>query len=185
MNWHELFLQMAELVSQKSKDRSTKIGAVIVGPDNEVRSVGFNGFPRRIDDKVDDRHDRPAKYRWTEHAERNAIYNAARVGIPINECRMYTTGRAIACTDCARAIIQSGIVVLYGRTERKEIHRAKGSHWDEDLAIAKAMLDEAGIALIELNANGLLFPTSPGRQLFSVRAGRRFVCRLSKTPPKD
>lgn len=156
MNWHELFIQMAELVSQKSKDRSTKIGAVIVGGENEVRSVGFNGFPRRIDDNVEDRHGRPLKYRWTEHAERNAIYNAARIGIPVAGCAMYTTGRAIACTDCARAIIQAGIVALYGRTERKEIHRAKGSHWDEDLAIAKTMLLEAGVDLIELGPGGQL-----------------------------
>lgn len=157
MNWHELFLQMAELVSMKSKDRSTKIGAVIVGGEHEVRSVGFNGFPRRIDDDVEERHTRPAKYRWTEHAERNAIYNAARIGIPTAGCAMYTTGRAVACTDCARAIIQAGITTLYGRTERKEIHRAKGSHWDEDLALATKMLLEAGIELIEVSPDGELF----------------------------
>lgn len=156
MKWHELFLQMAELVSMKSKDRSTKIGAVIVDGENSVRSVGFNGFPRHIDDDVDERHERPAKYRWTEHAERNAIYNAARVGIPLAGCAMYTTGRAIACTDCARGIIQSGITVLYGRTERKEIHRAKGSHWDEDLILAQKMLLEAGVQLIELTPDGKL-----------------------------
>lgn len=150
MTWHEFFLKMAELVSQKSKDRSTKIGAVIVGPDNEVRSVGFNGFPRGIDDDIGGRHERPAKYQWTEHAERNAIYNAARVGIPIAGCVMYVTGHAIACTDCARGIIQSGLTKIIGRKIQKEPHRAKGQHWEADLQVAEQMLTEAFIMLINV-----------------------------------
>ena len=149
---HEWFLRIAELVAVKSKDRSTRIGAVIVGPDHEIRSVGYNGFPRNIDDTIEARHERPAKYQWTEHAERNAIYNAARVGIPVKGCVMYVTGRAIACTDCARGVIQAGIKTIIGRVERKEIHRAKGSHWDEDLKVAQAMLIEAGVDLVEFEA---------------------------------
>lgn len=149
MSKHEWLLRIAELVATKSKDRSTKIGAVIVGPDFEIRSVGYNGFPRNINDNVDARHERPAKYMWTEHAERNAIFNAARVGIPVKDCVMYVTGRAIACTDCARAIIQSGITTIIGRAERKEIHRAKGAHWEENLEVAKQMLLEAGVSLVE------------------------------------
>lgn len=150
MTWHEFFLRMAELVAEKSKDRSTRIGAVIVGPDNEVRSVGFNGFPRRIDDTVEARHERPAKYMWTEHAERNALYNAARVGIPVKGCVMYVTGYAIACTDCARGIIQAGLLTIIGRKIQKETHRAKGQHWEADLAVAEQMLTEAGIELLNV-----------------------------------
>lgn len=149
MKKHEWFLRIAELIAEKSKDRSTKIGAVIVGPDSEIRSVGYNGFPRNINDNIEPRHERPAKYMWTEHAERNAIYNAARVGIPIKGCVMYVTGRAIACTDCARGIIQAGITTIFGRVERKEIHRAKGAHWEENLKVAQEMLIEAGVLLVE------------------------------------
>ena len=70
MNWEEYFLRIAELIAKKSKDRSKKIGAIIVGEGNEIRSTGFNGFPRGVNDDVDDRHDRPAKYAWTEHGAR-------------------------------------------------------------------------------------------------------------------
>lgn len=108
---------MAEYVSTKSKDKSTKVGAVIVGPNNEVLSVGWNGFPRGVNDDVEERHERPAKYEWTEHGERNAIYNAARHGIRLDGTTLYTTHDP--CADCARAIVQSGIrhvVTLGGST---------------------------------------------------------------------
>ena len=76
MNWDQYFFDIVNVVKEKSKDRSTKVGAIIVGPDQGVRSTGFNGFPRGVNDNVDARHERPAKYLYTEHAERNAIYNA-------------------------------------------------------------------------------------------------------------
>src|SRR3972149_4666305 len=106
MKWPEFFFALAALAAKKSKDRSTKIGAVVVGPDNEVRSLGYNGFPRGINDDVEERHRRPAKYLWSEHAERNAIYNAVRAGICLRGCTMYVHSHP--CVDCARAIIQSG-----------------------------------------------------------------------------
>ncbi len=107
MKWDDYFLKMADLVATKSKDRSTKVGCVVVGPSNEVRTTGYNGFCRGIDDDVNSRHDRPDKYLWTEHAERNAVYNAARNGIKLECCTMYVN--MFPCADCARAIIQSGI----------------------------------------------------------------------------
>lgn len=107
MTWDDFFLGLAGYVSQKSKDQSTKVGAVIVGPDHEVLSLGWNGFPRGVDDNVQERHERPAKYEWTEHAERNAIYNAARHGIALRGATIYVTHAP--CAACARAIVQSGI----------------------------------------------------------------------------
>src|ERR1019366_1039390 len=80
MSWDEYYLNMLELVASKSKDKSTKVGVIVVGPDNEIRSTGFNSFPRGINDDLEERQLRPAKYLYIEHGERNAIYNAARVG---------------------------------------------------------------------------------------------------------
>lgn len=108
--WDERFMNLAIHVAEWSKDRSTKVGCVIVGSEREIRSVGFNGFPRGIDDAVDDRHVRPVKYAWTEHAERNAIFNAARIGIPLSGCTMYLPW--FPCVDCARAIVQAGLATL-------------------------------------------------------------------------
>lgn len=116
-NWDSYFMEMATLVASKSKDRSTKVGCVIVGPNNEVRSTGYNGFCRGVDDDNDDRHERPEKYLWTEHAERNAIFNAARNGIRMEDCTAYTT--MFPCADCARSFIQSGIRRIVTRPIRQ------------------------------------------------------------------
>lgn len=107
INWDEYFMMVVNTIKQKSKDKATKVGAVIVGPDNEIRSVGYNGFPRGVDDNIEVRHERPEKYLWTECAERNAIYNAARMGTALKGCRIYID--TIPCTNCARGIVQVGI----------------------------------------------------------------------------
>lgn len=67
MNWDEYFCKLAEHVKEKSKDRSTKCGCVIASPDHSVLSVGFNGFPRGVNDDIESRHERPVKYSYTEH----------------------------------------------------------------------------------------------------------------------
>jgi dCMP deaminase len=94
-------------VGSWSKDKSSGVGCVVVGRRNTVLSIGFNGFPRGVDDSVPERHYRPIKYQWTEHAERNAIYNAAAIGIPVEGCRLFT--QRYPCADCARAIVQAGL----------------------------------------------------------------------------
>lgn len=136
--WDKFFMDMAKLVASKSKDRSRRVGCVIVGPDNEVRSVGYNGFPRGIDDTVEARHQRPDKYKWTEHAERNAIYNSARAGIRTDGCSIYLPW--FPCMDCARAIIQSGIKkMVCGEPDLND------PTWGDDFRQGKDMLAEAGV----------------------------------------
>jgi dCMP deaminase len=107
-HWDKKFMELAIHVSSWSKDRSTKVGAVIVDEHSKsVLAMGYNGFPRGCDDDQDCRHERPAKYLWTEHAERNAIYNAARNGVRLDGATIYIP--LCSCVDCTRAIIQSGI----------------------------------------------------------------------------
>lgn len=157
MTWTQYFIGMAEHVAKKSKDRSTKVGVVVVGPDHEIRSTGFNGFPRgcleevelgtlfpEANEKIEARHQRPLKYAWTEHAERNAIYHAARIGVSLKGCTMYFNYEPIPCTDCARAIIQAGITRLVGYNRP---FPGKGSHWEEDGKISREMLQEAGVKI--------------------------------------
>jgi dCMP deaminase len=140
VNWDDYFMGLAGFVSKKSKDRSTKVGCVIVGPDNEIRTTGYNNFPRGVNDDVKERHQRPEKYFWTEHAERNAIYAAARVGTPLKGCRAYLPW--FPCMDCARALVQSGIVEVVGI--RPDTTDAK---WGADFVRAEALFAEAGVGL--------------------------------------
>lgn len=139
MDWSCYYMSMAFLTAMKSKDTSTNHGAVIVGPGNEVVSVGFNGLPRDLEDKPE-RQEKPLKYAYTEHSERNAIYNACRIGAKTIGCTMYITG--IPCTDCARAVIQSGIwsVVVHSLWATKGNDR-----WAESNKLAIEMLTEAGV----------------------------------------
>ena len=145
-SWDRFYLQMADLIASRSKDRSTQIGAVLVRG-NAVLSMGYNGFPRGVDDDVESRHERPAKYAYTEHGERNAIYNAAREGICTKDATMYTQG--VPCQDCARAVIQAGIarVVAY--------YQAGPDHlpaWEASCAIGREMMEEAGVQVVVVNA---------------------------------
>lgn len=113
MNWDRRFLDLATNIAGWSKDQSTKVGCVIVGPDKEILTTGYNGLPRGANDDLPERQTRPEKYFWFEHAERNAIYNAARIGCSLRGSVLYST--LCPCMDCARAIVQSGIkrVVTY------------------------------------------------------------------------
>ena len=139
-SWEEYFMGMARYVAQKSKDNSVKVGVVIVGPDNEVRSTGYNGFARGIDEHDTSRWERPAKYKWVEHGERNAIYNAARMGLSTRDCTAYM--ESPPCTDCARALIQAGIREIVVTTQNPFKDRAD---WRESIEFAENMLREAGV----------------------------------------
>lgn len=144
MNWTEYFLLIAENVKLKSKDQSTQIGAVIVGRNHEILSTGYNSFPRGLDDTLLERQDRPEKYFWFEHAERNAIYNAARVGTPIEGGTIYLTSGP-PCCDCARGIINAGIKTVYC----KEVCTTKNKEkWEESQKRSLQMMKECGVEVI-------------------------------------
>jgi dCMP deaminase len=140
MNWDEYFINIAEQVKLKSKDNKTQIGVVIVGKDNEIVSTGYNSFARGINDNVNERQERPEKYFWFEHAERNAIYNAARIGVSTLGTTMYMTC-GISCADCARAIINSGISKIVLR----EGKGATNIKWQESAERSMIMFKEAGV----------------------------------------
>ena len=124
INWDQYFMTQAYLVAMKSKDESTHCGAIIVDDYNHVISSGYNSFVRGIHDDVPERQERPEKYMWFEHGERNAIYSAAFRGISTKGCKIYVTG--IPCADCARGIIQAGIkeVII-------EVRKDFGKEWEE------------------------------------------------------
>jgi len=142
MEWGEYFINIAEQVKLKSKDNNTKIGVVIVGKDNEIVSTVYNSFPRGIDDSVEERQEKPEKYFWFEHAERNAIYNAARIGVSTLGTTMYMTC-GISCADCARAIINAGISKIVLRSGKG----AMSQKWVESAQRSNQMFKEAGIQI--------------------------------------
>jgi len=137
--WDERFIEMCQHIAQWSKDRSTKVGAVIV-KDRRMIASGYNGFPMGVDDDPDERHERPAKYKWTEHAERNAIYGAAKYGIALQDSTIYIPW--FSCSDCARAVIQSGIIKVV--TPSPDF---SDPIYGDDWKIACEMYREAGVEI--------------------------------------
>lgn len=146
MEWDEYFFNIAREVSMKSKDPSSKFGAIVTSNDHRIISVGFNGFPRGIIDSEERYNNRELKYKLVVHAEQNAILNAARVGIPLDGCILYVD--SYPCSNCAKSIIQAGIVevVLNGDSKTFNDDGFK-SRWKDEIDCALGMFEEAGVKL--------------------------------------
>ncbi|MEK9865078.1 MAG: deoxycytidylate deaminase [Candidatus Thalassarchaeaceae archaeon] len=138
--WDMRFLDLATHISEWSKDPSTKVGCVVVGPDREIRSTGFNGFPRGILDSDDRLTDRDLKYPLICHAEENAIMHAARIGLALKGCTAYVTWPP--CTRCARSLIQAGIseIVIPSGLEIPD-------RWKTDFETSMGLLREAEVLI--------------------------------------
>lgn len=157
--WDETYITLCYLMATRSPDLSTKVGAVIVDTDNSLVSVGYNGLPRGVDVDYNDTDsvgvpkmlstEGGSKYRWTEHSERNAIYNAGRHGKPVAGCRVYVN--FLPCADCARAIIQSNIteVIVHqeGQDAFMETRGANPNVWTEDHLMVQDMFRLGGVHL--------------------------------------
>ena len=143
MDWDEYFINIAYAVALKSKDQSTQVGAVLVGPHREIRSTGYNGPCRGEDDTNPTIQDRPLKLALFEHAERNCIFNGAFCGVSAADCTLYCTWGP-PCTDCARAVVQSGIKQLVYHAE------FPGSpNWTESMEIGTGLLVRCGVSMRE------------------------------------
>ncbi len=128
-----------------SPDQSSQIAAILV---SEVGSpiwctLSVNEFPTGVG-YSDERWERPGKYSWIEHGERNAIYAAARAGIQTEGLTMVAAWAA--CADCARAIIQSGISKLVTHIPEGADH----DRWVASIAVAMTMLSEAGVEVVNV-----------------------------------
>ena len=142
IDWDDYFMSIAYLIAIKSKDERTHIGAVIVGPNKEIKSTGYNSCVRGLNDNITERQQKPEKYYWFEHGERNAIYNATLIGTSLKGCKMYTNG--IPCMDCARGIIQAGITEVI---VDKEWNEENGETWSGHARRTILMFEEVGIKL--------------------------------------
>lgn len=169
MDFDEYFISEAYLAAMKSKDTSTQVGAVVVGPDMEIRSKGYNGPCRGEDDDNLEIYERPLKNFIFEHAERNALYNMARVGIPAKGCKMYTTWGP-PCVDCARAIIQSGIKEVICHAENPG---SSSTRWADSMKVSFDLLQRCGVGFrmwsgdisnFKIKCDGKPFDPSKSRQ---------------------
>lgn len=140
MKWQARFLALTKEIASWSKDSGTKVGAVIVRPDRTICSVGFNGFPRGIEDSPSAIANRDTKLLRTIHAELNAILSAKE---PLNGYSIFVWPFQ-PCSQCAAAIIQSGIKDVYCPFT----DHLSNDRWSESFKNALQMLDEANVRVI-------------------------------------
>lgn len=142
--WDDRFLDLADTVASWSKDPSTKVGAVIARPDRTIASVGFNGFPRGVDDSGERLEDRPVKYGITVHAELNAVLSAHE---PVRGYTLYVSPLH-PCSNCAAAVVQAGIVRVVARVE------GTPERWEQSFALASMIFAEAGVEVVLKEGRG-------------------------------
>lgn len=140
---HRDLLMRAYRIAGTSPDPTTKVGALLIDADGKILTHGANRFPAGVNQDPE-RLEKPAKYWFLEHAERNAIFLAARKGITTYQQGLvapYT-----ACVDCARAIVTSGIVCVIRHLDAMD---RVPQHWIANFAAGDDVLLEAGVEIVD------------------------------------
>lgn len=148
LSWDEYFMGIAKLSSMRSKDPNTQVGACIVGSDNRILSIGYNGCPNGFDDEYFpwDREGAPlnTKYLYVCHAEMNSILNYRGSRKELENARIYVD--LFPCNECAKIIIQAGI---------KEVIYLSDKYANTDGTIAsKKMFDTCGVKYRQVELTG-------------------------------
>ena len=127
------YMRMAKIWAENSYCVRRQVGALIV-KDKMIISDGYNGTPVGFENicENEDGFTKP----YVLHAEANAITKIARSNNNSNGATLYVT--TSPCIECAKLIIQAGIVrVVYG----EEYHLTDGID----------LLKRAGIEVIYLD----------------------------------
>lgn len=143
--WDARLLSLASLVASWSRDPSTKVGCVIVRPNNTIASVGFNGFPRGVNDDEELYANRDIKLARTIHAEENAVLNAAE---SVDGYTAYVT--APPCMHCTAVLIQAGITTVKFLEPSTDLK----ARWGDQFAYSEAFFAEAGVEYTEIKDVG-------------------------------
>ena len=138
------FISIASAVAQLSKDPSTKVGAVALSSVGAVLSVGYNGFPRGMDDSPERYNDRSIKLAFVVHAEQNLVAQAAREGVRLAGCTIVISG-LFPCSSCAKSLIQAGVVRVITPPPREH------SSWKESNRQAMELFKECGVVVNIIN----------------------------------
>ncbi len=137
---HSIYFRQLYLYAMNhSNDPSTQNAALLTDDGSGIIAMECNNIPKKVNDS-DDRWERPQKYHYVEHAERNVLYKAAMMGMPTLGLTMYCPW--YSCSNCARAIIQCGIKRVIGH---KEYLDRTPDRWKESCDIGLTMMREAGI----------------------------------------
>ena len=117
ISWDTYFMRIAETSAQRSKDPNTQVGACVVGKNNMILGIGYNGFPRGCSDD-EFPWSKPEKHLYVCHAEMNALISSNNMNL-VNGSKIYTT--LFPCNNCAKLILQLGVTeVIYLNDKYRE-----------------------------------------------------------------
>jgi dCMP deaminase len=138
----DALMKSASVAATKSPNKIRQVGAVILTCDGAEPIAACNTFPAGVAD-LDWRHEGDGRFVWMEHAERNAIFNAAKHGRALAGATIATT--FFPCIDCARAIVQSGIARVVSPEPALE-----DPVWGAAFPRSRTILEEGGVELVLL-----------------------------------
>jgi len=136
----------------RSQDQSTRVGVMIMDAGMVRGSDIKGGWWVYACNSIREEHftkarlNRPEKYIYTEHAERAAIYKAAKKGLSLDGAKIY--GTWIACPECARAIILSGIAEMVRHVLPEH---STHTEWAEKILVADKMLRDSGVNIVNIH----------------------------------
>jgi dCMP deaminase len=137
--WDETFFGICDVLAKRSPDPRTRLGSVIVRPNNTVAACGYNGLPRGIEHRPE-LLERPLKSLYVLHAEENAILSASErldwytVYVPI-----------MPCMKCARMIVQVGIREVVVDADRMAAYSSP--EYTEQFVHVRELFSEASVDL--------------------------------------
>ena len=142
---HRIALGECYKEATNSPDPSTQVGAVLVKAGNpHYLARSHNGFTAGWKPTTQD-FERPRKYSIIEHAERKAIFTAAKKGISTKGCTLYTTWAA--CAECARAIVESGISRLVRHYPPLD---EATERWLASVTLGDQILKAGGVQIVDI-----------------------------------
>jgi dCMP deaminase len=111
VSWEKYFMNIAKEVATRSTCDRKHIGAVIAR-DKTILSTGYNGSIRGLPHCDEAGHEMVDGHCVrTTHAEANAIAQAAKNGVRVDEAEIFIT--ASPCYTCFKLIANSGIKTIY------------------------------------------------------------------------
>ena len=113
--WHNYFMQMTQHVSTRSTCNRKHVGCVIVR-DNNILATGYNGSLTK-DDHCDDAGHLMIDNHCirTVHAERNAVFQAAKNGVSLKDSTTYVNVEP--CWECFKSLVSSGVTTIYYKSD--------------------------------------------------------------------
>lgn len=164
--WDEYFIKIAEVVAEKSKDPSSKMGCVIVDKNKRVVSLGYNGLVQGADESKMTLSERPMKYYFAIHSEMNAILFARR---DLTGCTVYNL--VATCENCLKYALQAGIKRFVYKSLRVGSHST-----DPSRSMTNIDTDEAVIRLLA---------SLPEVETLNITNGKTYIEDILDSYPAD